>query len=66
MNKSILEEEPHIVEDFYIGNTHILIADNSCVAPEEVNEILTRIANIVQPALVAQMRRKKEEEEKGA
>lgn len=66
MRKSVLDEVPHIVEDFYIGNTHIQIADNSCVAPEEVDEILERIARMVQPALVAQMRRKEAETKGGA
>ena len=65
MKKLIFDEEPHIVEDFYIGNTHIQIADNSCVAPEEVDAILERIARQVQPVLVAQMMRKAAQE-KGA
>lgn len=62
VQKYVPEEEPHIVEDFYIGNTHIQIADNSCVAPEDVDEILKRIARQVQPVLVAQMKKKLMEE----
>ncbi len=53
---AILEElkPKHIVKDYYIGNTHIIISDDYCRPREEVDEILRRIARIVQRALAAQ------------
>ena len=38
-------EPPHIVRDFYIGNTRVKIADNYCrnKTKEEVDAILHRI-----------------------
>ena len=45
----------HIVRDFTIGNTRIKIADDCCrnTTPEEVQEILRRIARRAQAALTA-------------
>lgn len=41
-------DEGHVVEEFYIGNTHIRICDDYCrdKTPEEVEAILKRIADI--------------------
>lgn len=43
-----LPEKPHIVKDYYIGNTHVLIADNYCAGKtkDEVEAVLKRIAEI--------------------
>lgn len=43
-----LDEEPHIVEDFMLDGTHVMIADNYCRSktPEDVRQILDRIAVI--------------------
>lgn len=52
MKKSakILNEQPNIVKEFYLGNTHVKIADNSLVAKKRddaaVLEILDNIAKI--------------------
>lgn len=53
--KNVLEEEPHIVEDFMIGNTRIRIADNCCrdKTPEDVQRILRKIARDAQAAISA-------------
>ena len=36
----------HVVEDYYIGHTHVRICDDYCrdKTPEQVREILDRIA----------------------
>ena len=49
------EHGPHIVRDFFIGNTHIMIADDCCrdKTPEEVQEILRKIARDAQAAISA-------------
>ncbi len=48
-------QSPHIVRDFTVGNTRIKIADDCCrdKTPEDVQKILRRIAQMVQPALTA-------------
>ena len=53
---AILEElEPkEVAQDFYIGNTHVRIATDYCVPPEEVPEILQKIARDAQRAFAAQ------------
>lgn len=53
---AILEElkPKHIVEDYYIGNTHVIISDDYCRPREEVNEILRRIERDAYRALAAQ------------
>jgi len=45
----------HIVEDFYIGNTHIMIADDYCrdKTSEDVRRILQEIAWRAQESLSA-------------
>lgn len=50
-----MTEEPHIVRDFYIGNTRIKIADNCCrdKTPEDVQRILQKIARDAQAAFSA-------------
>lgn len=65
---AILEElEPkEVVQDFYIGNTHVRIATDYCRPREEVPEILQRIARNAQRAFAAQYiaeQRKKNEAE---
>lgn len=54
----ILEElEPkEVVQDFYIGHTHVRIATDYCRPREEVPEILRRIAKDAQRAFAAQRR----------
>ncbi len=54
MSKNVQQEEPHIVKEFYIENTLIRIADNSCVSREEAKEIIKRISAMAQEALTAQ------------
>lgn len=48
------QEEPKIAEEFMTGNTKIRIATNYCVAPDEVQPILDRIAQRALAALSAQ------------
>ena len=52
---NLLEEKPHIVEDFMVGNTRIQIADNYCrdKTPEDVQRILRKIARDAQAAISA-------------
>jgi len=47
--------EGHVVEDFYIGKTHVQICDDYCRGKTraEVDEILARIARYAQMALAA-------------
>lgn len=52
--KSILLEKPNIVEDYYNGSTHIIIASNSFVKPEEVKKSLDRIAEIALNSYIRQ------------
>lgn len=49
-------EEGHVVEEFYIGHTHICICDDYCrdKTKEDVQEILRRIGRIAIGALTAQ------------
>lgn len=67
---AILEElkPKHVAEDFYIGNTHVIISDDYCRPREEVDEILRRIARDAYRALAAQhaaeQRRKELENER--
>ncbi len=50
MKKNYLDRvaEGHVVKDFYVGHTHIKICDDCCrdKTPEQVKEILNRIARI--------------------
>lgn len=48
-------EKGHVVRDYYIGNTHVRICDDYCrdKTPEDVQEILDRIAARALPALQA-------------
>ncbi len=55
------QEEPKIAEEFMIGNTKIRIATNYCVAPDQVQPILDRIAQRALAALSAQKYQKQNE-----
>ena len=48
-------QSPHIVRDFTVGNTRIKIADDCCRdrTPEEVRQILRKIARDAQAAISA-------------
>lgn len=61
---AILEElkPKHIVEDYYVGYTHIIISDDYCRPREEVDEILRRIARDVKRDLAAQYAAKRRKE----
>ncbi|MBP1562419.1 MAG: hypothetical protein J6C38_01720 [Oscillospiraceae bacterium] len=53
--KILEKQEPkEVAQDFYIGNTHVRIATDYCRPPEEVPEILRRIARNAQRAFAAQ------------
>ncbi len=54
MRKMPQEEEPIIAEEFMIGNTKVRIATNYCVAPDQVQPILDRIAQRALAAFSAQ------------
>jgi hypothetical protein len=45
----------HVVEDFMIGNTHILICDDACrdMTPEDTQRVLDSIAKAIAPAYFA-------------
>jgi len=47
----------NVVEDYYVGTTHIVICDDYCknTTPEEIREILNRIASRALPILQKQM-----------
>ena len=62
----IYDEEPHVVEDYYIGNTHIIICDNYCrkTTEEENNEIWKRVARKAQRYLTEAARRAEKAEQK--
>lgn len=53
-----------VVRDFYIGNTHVKIDDEYCrdKTPEEVQEILDRIADRAYRAIYGAEQQKKMEE----
>ena len=44
-----MDETGNVVREFMIGNTHVKICDDYCrdKSPEDVDEILKRIAKIV-------------------
>lgn len=48
--------QPNIVRDYYIGNTHIKIADNYCAnkTAEDVKRILRDVARKAQRSLSAE------------
>lgn len=50
-----LTDVPNVVKVLHIGNTTVKIADNYCrdKTPEEVQEILRRIARTAQASLTA-------------
>lgn len=49
-------EEPHIVQEFNIGNTRVKIADNYCAdkTPEDVKKVLEKMARIAQEHFTAE------------
>lgn len=55
----------HIAKDFLIGNTRVKIATDYCEnkTPEDVQEILGRIARAAKPMLVAAMLAKEKQAE---
>ncbi len=63
MRRGIVEN-PHIVEDFMIGNTRIRIADDFCrdKTKEDVQKILDHIAEIATNAMIEQAMREKMQE----
>ena len=56
--KSAIKEKPNIVKDFFIGGTHVIIADNYCKdkTSEDINETLSRIADIAENNFRSQKR----------
>lgn len=54
--------EGNVVKDFYVGHTRIKICDDCCrdTTPDQVEEIMTRIARIA----ISSMRRAAAEEKK--
>ncbi len=62
--RNLPDEEPHIVEDYYIGNTHIMIADNYCVSKEDAEKIMDRLAQKLLPKLIETYRKQGVLEEK--
>ena len=55
--------EGNVVKDFYVGHTHIKICDDCCrdTTPEQVEEILTRIARIAIGSMMAAAEEKNRE-----
>ena len=53
-----------VVEDFYLGPTHIIIRDDCCVSKEEADEIVRNLSKRIQPH-ICYMERKREEERQG-
>lgn len=62
MDKKLISD--NIAEDYMIGNTRVRIATDYCKdkTPEEVQEILDRMAQRAQPILVAEMMKKSVEQ----
>lgn len=63
MRKMPQEEQPQIAEEFMIGNTRVKIATNYCVAPDEVQPILDRIAQRALAAFSAQHQEQRQRKE---
>lgn len=61
----MVEAPKHIAKEFMIGNTRVRIATDYCEnkTPEQVQEILDRIARITLPYLVAAELKKRENAE---
>jgi|GEM_PF-3187039 len=57
------EENPHIVEQFSVGNTRISIADNYCLDrerdSEKIDAILHKIADIALNSWAGELHRKR-------
>lgn len=51
-----------VVEDYYIGNTHIIINDDYFCPPEEIPKILDRIGKKASQALAAATWEKEQKE----
>lgn len=66
MRKMPQEEQPQIAEEFMIGNTKVRIATNYCVAPDEVQPILDRIAQRALAAFSAQHQEQRQRKEGSA
>lgn len=49
-----------VVKDYYNGSTRVIIRDDCCCAPEEVEKILKRIAEKASRAIYAEMISKEE------
>lgn len=49
-------EEPHIVQEFNIGNTRVKIADNYCAdkTPGDVQKVLDKMARTAQEHFAAE------------
>lgn len=55
MRRVDITKKPHIVEEFYMGECKISIADDCCVkTQEEINAILKKASKIVYDALLSQ------------
>ncbi len=54
----------HVVKDYYVGNTHIIVCDDYCrgMTKEQVQAKLDRIAEKVRGPLIEAMLAKEEEE----
>lgn len=52
-----VQQQGHVVRDFYLGNTRVMICDDYCQnqTPEEVEAILAELSAKMYPHLVAQM-----------
>lgn len=52
-------QEPHIVQEFNIGNTRVKIADNYCTdkTPEDVKKVLGKMARTAQEHFTAEAQR---------
>lgn len=51
----------HVVEDYMLGATHIIICDDCCVSEEECRKIIEQIGYDAYNDLVAAKRRELEE-----
>ena len=53
MKKIIIMEPANIAEDFFIGNSHIQIADDYCISMNEAERSIERICERAYPRLPA-------------
>lgn len=62
--EAVVQQQGHVVRDFYLGNTRVMICDDYCQnqTQEEVEAILVELSAKMYPHLMAQMLAERQKE----